>query len=165
MSTTTQALDFRTALNTWLGHIVEMYTQDIHAIPDDQWNATFGGCTRPASDLTGDALFLLDWTAEVLKGNSHAAVNLPEAVKAWVEKCGTKESATTHLQRVAKEFSQAFTNATDEALQRAVTAPWGRDVPLFAIANIAVNHLWYHDGQLNYIQCLLGDEKVHWMET
>ena len=37
------------------------------------------------------------------------------------------------------------------------------DAPVYMIAQIMVSHIWYHDGQLNYIQSLLGDEKVHWM--
>jgi hypothetical protein len=41
---------------------------------------------------------------------------------------------------------------------------WQIPTPLFTLAHIAVSHLWYHDGQLNYIQALLGDEKVHWMD-
>ncbi|MEZ5162652.1 MAG: hypothetical protein R2688_02665 [Fimbriimonadaceae bacterium] len=49
--------------------------------------------------------------------------------------------------------------ASDELLNKPITAPFGMEMPVFAIAQIAVSHVWYHDGQLNYIQSLLGDDK------
>jgi len=139
-----------------------MYEADIRAIPDDQWNATFGGCTRPASAITGDAVALLAWTTEALKGNV-IQVTEPEAMSAWAEKCASKESAIQQLRSVSQEFSRTLQAASDDVLTTVVTPPWQLDTPLYALAQIAVNHLWYHDGQLNYIQCLLGDDKIHWM--
>ena len=61
------------------------------------------------------------------------------------------------------EESSAITSASDEALNAVVNAPWGMPTPVFILAQIAVSHIWYHDGQLNYIQSLLGDGEVHWM--
>jgi hypothetical protein len=33
---------------------------------------------------------------------------------------------------------------------------------MMMIAHVVSSHLWYHDGQLNYIQCLPGDGDYHW---
>jgi len=69
MSATLQGVDARTYLSRWLDAVVGMYIADINALPDDKWNHNFGGVARPASDLTADALSLLVWTNEALKGN------------------------------------------------------------------------------------------------
>jgi uncharacterized damage-inducible protein DinB len=164
MSTTAQPLPNRTAMNEWLGQLVHMYQTDVRAIPADKWDATFGGCTRSARAITTEAVAILAWTAEALEGNVISGTE-EDATKEWTEKCRTQESAVAQLRSVAEEFSRAFESASDDVLTKVITPPWQMDAPLYAIVQIAVNHLWYHDGQLNYIQCLLGDDKIHWMDN
>lgn len=162
MSTMTQGIDARAYLAGWLEGLVSMYSADIAAIPDDKWDATFGGCTRSAAAVTADTLGLLAWTTEALKGNLND--DFEEAMTdRFKAACSTKDGAMNALRSHAEEFSRALSAASDETLNKIVTPPWKMDAPLFMLAQIAVSHVWYHDGQLNYIQCLLGDEKIHWM--
>jgi hypothetical protein len=163
MSTTaTQGVDARGYLAGWLKGLTSMYAADINAIPDDKWTATFGGCTRAPNVLTADAISMLQWCTEALKGNlvSDSEGTMLKALEAEIS---TKGSAIAKLTEAAGAFTEALTSASDETLNAEVMAPWGMPAPLYTLAQIAVSHIWYHDGQLNYIQCLLGDEKVHWM--
>ncbi|MBL8059828.1 MAG: DinB family protein [Chthonomonas sp.] len=162
MSATIQGVDARSYLSGWLNALVGMYTADVNAIPEDKWNQSFGGCTRPASELTGDALSLLIWMTDALRGNvrTDTEEDVFESTKGL---CQTRESSLATLNQVAGEFQTALMATSDEDLNKVITAPFGMDMPVFMLAQIAVSHLWYHDGQLNYIQCLLGDDKVHWM--
>ena len=162
MSTTTEAIDARGYLTGWLTGLTGMYTADINATPDDKWTATFGGCTRPANALTADAISLLIWTTEALNGNVIQESN-NSAMEQLAEEISTKSVAIAKLAEATAAFNEALAQASDETLNTTVTAPWQMPAPLFMIAQIAVSHLWYHDGQLNYIHCLLGDDKVHWM--
>lgn len=162
MSTTTQGIDAKTYLSNWMTGVTGMYIADINAIPDEKWNATFGGCTRPASTLTADALSLIVWTTEAMKGNIISGGD-GDPTEPFKASCSTKAGAISTLQSAADAFNAALNGASDESLNAIVTPPWQMDAPLFAIANITVSHIWYHDGQLNYIQSLLGDDKVHWM--
>lgn len=164
MSITAQGVDARAYLSGWLEGLTDMYTKDIKAIPDDKWDATFGGCSKSANVATCDTLAMLDWTTEALKGNMveiDEESYVTDAVKAA---CATKEGACAYLASSTAAFAGALNAASDEALNTVVTPPWKMPAPLFILANIAVSHVWYHDGQLNYIQTLLGDEKVHWMD-
>ncbi len=161
MNTTVQGIDARAYLTGWLQGLVSMYSADINAIPDDKWTATFGGCTRPANELTADAMGLLYWCAEVLKGNTAPAGEGP--IKELAAQITSKSVAVAKFSEVAGLFTEAFNAASDEKLAEVIDTPWGMPTPLYMICQIAVSHVWYHDGQLNYIQCLLGDEKVHWM--
>ncbi len=162
MSITAQGIDARAYLGGWMNGLTGMYLADINAIPDDKWNATYGGCTKSAADITTDALSLLLWAAEAMKGNILPGYenDLMGLVKA---DCATKEGAAAKLQSVSADFVSALNGASDDALNAKIMAPWGMESPLFGMAQVAASHLWYHDGQLNYIQCLLGDEKIHWM--
>lgn len=161
MSTTT-AIDARAYLGGWMNGLVGMYSADINAIPEEKWNATFGGCTRSACEVTADAISLLVWTAGALRGTPSSEYG-PDNMNAMKESISTRDAALAQLQSSAADFVAALNEASDEALQAVVTPPWQMDAPLFMLAQIAVSHVWYHDGQLNYIQCLLGDDKVHWM--
>lgn len=157
-----QTIDAKAYLSGWLNGLQGMYLADINAIPEDKWHATYGGCTRSASDITADAISLFGWTSQAMKGNVLQAGEgeMMETLKA---ECASKEGAAACMKSHVSDFVAALAGCSEEALNSPVKAPWGLEAPLFALAQIAVSHLWYHDGQLNYIQCLLGDEKIHWM--
>lgn len=162
MSSNSSGIDARAYLSGWLNGLQGMYTADINAIPDDKWKATFGGCTRSACEVTADMLSLLDWTTAALKGSPPADYG-PDNMDKVMAECATKSATVAKLNASIAAFNDALSSASDETLNAVVTPPWQMDAPLFMLAQIAVSHVWYHDGQLNYIQCLLGDEKVHWM--
>ncbi|MCW5936528.1 MAG: hypothetical protein KIT11_04390 [Fimbriimonadaceae bacterium] len=161
MSTNSQGIDARAYLAGWLQGLTGMYTSDINAIPEDKWTATFGGCTRPASEISADAISLMEWTTNAMKGQVESDyMGHMDKVK---EACATRAGTVERLGTAAQAFTAALNSCSDQDLQKMVTPPWQMESPLFGIAQVAVSHLWYHDGQLNYIQCLLGDDKVHWM--
>jgi hypothetical protein len=161
MSTTMQGIDAREYLSGWLKGLTGMTIADIKAIPEDKWTATFGGCTRPANEIVADTINLLYWTTAALK--SEDADVSEEYMKDLGAKINTKEAAIATFTSACEDFEAALRNATNERLTTVVTPPWQMPAPLFMLCQIAVSHIWYHDGQLNYIQCLLGDEKIHWM--
>lgn len=162
MSTTIEGIDARGYLIGWAKALTGMYTADINAIPEEQWAKPQGGCTRPASALTADAISLLRWTTAALKGNVPTGHD-EAAMNALIEGCVTRSGAISQLADAVDNFVSAVAGANDETMNTTVTAPWGMPAPLFMIAQVAAAHIWYHDGQLNYIQCLHGDDKVHWM--
>jgi len=65
-----------------------------------------------------------------------------------------------------RAFPQAGTSAalqalTPEALRERRQVPWGGSMSLGEYIFRPSYHLAYHDGQLNYIQRLLGDREFH----
>src|SRR5579859_3529225 len=150
MSTTMQGIDARGYLSGWLQGLTGMYLADIAAIPEDKWAAPFGGCTRPASELTADAISLLKWTSGCMKGSAPTG-DYGEAMNQLNAACATKEGASATFKSACEEFTAALSQASDETLSATVMPPWQMEAPLFMIAQIAVSHVWYHDGQLNYI--------------
>jgi hypothetical protein len=163
MSVTASGVDARAYLKGWAMALADMTGKDIRAIPEDKWNSTFGGCAKSACEATADAVSLLLWTIEALKGNV-IQTDDPDARQMVAAQCASRESAAAALTGACAAFGAALSEASDEALNATVMPPWKMPAPLFMMANIAVSHIWYHDGQLNYIQSLLGDDKVHWMD-
>lgn len=162
MSTTLQGIDARGYLVGWAKALAGMMSADINAVPDDKWTATFGGCTRPANELAADGISLMLWTSEALKGNVIPG-DEGALMKKLATECATKGVAIAKLNEAVEELAGAISNASDETMNTVVPTPWGMDTPLFMVCQIAVSHIWYHDGQLNYIHCLLGDNQIHWM--
>lgn len=160
--TSTTGVDARGYLAAFAGVVADMTMKDIHAIPDDKWSATHGGCSKGACDAIADILGMLEWTTEAIKGNL-TAVEGSYITPDIKEACSTRDGAAARLAESSSAFGAALTTASDDALNAEVMTPWGMPTPVFMIAQIATSHIWYHDGQLNYIQTLLGDDKVHWM--
>lgn len=127
-----------------------MYVADIHAIPDDKWNSSLGGCSRSASEITAEVASSLDWAANALKGEARAAGE-EELAAEFKSRCATKMGGAAEIHRTASEFVEALGAASDDTLNRITRAPWGLEAPLFTIANVISSHIWYHDGQLNFI--------------
>ena len=163
MSTTIQQIEPRSMLTNWLQGLVHMFKTDINAIPEEKWTATFGGCTRSCSEIAEDTIGFLFWAMLAIEQGGTPSID--EAKKNMLtEACKTRAGATEMFDKASSGLSAAITNASDETLQKTATAPWGMDAPLYSFAQIAISHIWYHDGQLNYVQCLLGDPAYHWTE-
>jgi hypothetical protein len=159
MSTAT-GLDIRGTLIGWANGLASMYSADVNGIPEEDWNKTFGGCTRPASALSADAIGLIFWITGALGGTPPEGYGGSEALDEAVK---TRQGTVEVLKKATDAFCQALGSASDEKLNTPVMAPWGMEAPLLMLCTIAVSHVWYHDGQLNYIHCLRGDDKIYWM--
>jgi hypothetical protein len=162
MNTTAEGIDAKGYLIGWMKALTGMYSADINAIPEAEWTKSQGGCSRPANELTADAIGLLIWTTEAIKGNTPTGDG-QEEMKAIAAECANPKAATAKLADAVDNLASAIAGASDDTLNKTVDAPWGMPTPLFMICQVAASHIWYHDGQLNYIQCLHGDGKVHWM--
>jgi hypothetical protein len=164
MSATIETIDAKGYLIGWVKALTGMYAADVRAIPEDKWTANFGGCTRPCNELTADAISTLVWCTLAFTGKAPEGDGR-EFTKQLAAECATKDAAIAKLGEAIDNFASGLAAASEELLNTVVTPPWGMPAPLFMIAQIAVSHIWYHDGQLNYVHCLLGDDKVHWMDT
>jgi hypothetical protein len=76
----------------------------------------------------------------------------------------TSDQLGAAVEAVTKELSDAIAGATPEVWGKEIMPPWQMPTSVWGLTNIAVNHFWYHDGQICTYQCLLGDDKVHWMD-
>lgn len=162
MSHVMEGIDARGYLMGWLHGVTDMFLKDIKAMPEPTLTKKFGGCARPANELVADTLGMLYWTTAALKGEKY---ELNEDSAAHLAPTLTTHTAIVEaMTKATSDFKNAFDQASDETLNKLVTPPWQMDAPLYILCQIAVSHIWYHDGQLNYIQALEGDEKVHWMD-
>ncbi len=157
-------VDARGYLSAWANTMSSMTVKDIMALSEEQWTAAHGGCSQSASAATVDIIGRLQWSTEALKGN--VIIFFGNFVSQQIkDDCATREGAAASLSASVEAFCAALLAASDDSLNAEVMPPWQVPAPLFMVAQIATSHIWYHDGQINYIQTLLGDDKVHWMDS
>ena len=162
MSNVAEAMDFRVGIAEWLGTLANFYKIDIRAIPENLLTVSPGGVARPANAISGEVVGLMHWTATTLRGEV-PIVRSEEEMEAAGASLTTHDAICEAFDKATADLSDAIRTTNPSEYQRIVTAPFGLDLPLMAMVQITVNHIWYHDGQLNYIQALNGDSKVHWM--
>lgn len=124
----------------------------------------------------------LDWVAmacaksaaNILAGC--VSVNLAVASTISGEKIDIKtKQAALESSKSHKEIEKAMNESVDKLcavvdtlkesdLDKEVTLPWGMKLTIQDAIALPISHMTYHDGQINYVQLLLGDNAFHWAE-
>ncbi|MEQ1821278.1 MAG: DinB family protein [Fimbriimonadaceae bacterium] len=161
---TAQKLDTKAIIAGWTHAMTDMYCKDLKAMTDEQFVCAQPGKARSASALTADALSMAIYATNLLTDPS-TEFQMEADMNRLVGEMTTIEEAVRVVSETGAALSQAIGSASDEKLAEIMTPPWGGpSMPMFLFVNIAANHLWYHDGQINFIQAMNGDEAVHWMD-
>ena len=148
-------------MRQWLGGLAGMFVSDITATSDEVLTKSPGGVARAPYEFICEVTGFLRMVASIVRGEE-VAMPSPEDIKAFNEANKTKDALLKNFEAAVSDFSTTLENADDARLHEVVMAPFGMEMPVIALANVAVNHIWYHDGQLNLIQAINGDGEVHW---
>lgn len=159
MSNVADKIDINAHMVGWLGALTSFYVKDLKALPEDKLTATFGGCSKSPLDITGQVIGLFEFATLALQGKTSTG-----GEDADVSSYDTMDKLVAAMQTASGNLAAAIQNASDEIWTQEVMPPWQMKDTVFGIVNTAINHVWYHDGQINTYQCLLGDDKVHWMD-
>ncbi|MBN8691146.1 MAG: DinB family protein [Armatimonadetes bacterium] len=163
MNTSTPQTQYGAGLGAWLDQQVHFYTRDLDALSDEQIFNSVGGKARTPFDFTTEVAMMMDWTTTMLSSNETPAFP-DDATKKAIEEANKSKAALIELVKSSgAKLKEALANVSQERLDTIIDAPFGMTMPAAALANIFVNHLWYHDGQLNLIQAINGDAEMHWM--
>lgn len=137
-----------------------VYGQDLEALPEDAYAKKLGGVARTVADITHEICLVNDHICMVLRGEEASA--WPD--EGWITAPEDRQTKVEVLE--AFRANEAAALATVEALteedMEAVVQTEHGDRTGFSRVNFMTLHLWYHSGQLNYIQTLLGDGGWHW---
>jgi hypothetical protein len=160
MSNVADKLDSTASQVQWLNALANFYVKDLRALPEDRLTVSPGGCARSPQAITGEVIGLCKYATILLKGQEPSMGENDDSVAALT----THDQLCEAVQSAVAGFSDAIVNASDDVWGKEVTPPWQINDSVRNIVNIAINHIWYHDGQINTYQCLLGDDKIHWMD-
>jgi hypothetical protein len=135
------------------------YESDLKALSEEARSQSPGGVARSPYDFTYEVAVVFDRMAKRIKG---LPVDPPSGdwMKAPAEFTNL-ENAVSHLHNSGTAFAELLDSLADDEFDREIAMganPW----TLFDIASMSVFHVNYHDGQLCYLQSILGDGEMHW---
>lgn len=136
-----------------------IFSQDIAALPEEAMTKHFGGTTRTVADIVYEVNLVTDHVGLTISGGE--LFDWPEG---WIKAPAGFETK--------KEISEAFDQSMQKVIDMAesytsefLLEPFQTDdgeTTRFERFRFIVLHIWYHSGQLNFMQGLLGDDEWHW---
>lgn len=146
-------------LNSFKG-ASEIFLKDLQALPEDAFDHRFGGTARTVADIVYEVNLVNDHIGMVLRGEEPFAwpdggwIKAPEGFRGKEAVVAAFETSSNRILATIEGFSEADLEATVETEHGARTR--------FQRCQFMALHLWYHSGQLNFMQTLLGDDAWHW---
>ncbi len=154
-------LDLRAVLRAGIERTHGLLVNDLNAVGDDKLTACPGGVASNAVHIIAECAAVNGTIANYLKTGQFTRPT-PEQRKAYFEAHTTKESVLSELEKQTQALLSAIDGLDVSTLTEMVPdTPLG-PMPRFGVAQIPAMHMMYHDGQLNYIHMLHGDDQMHW---
>ena len=137
-----------------------LLTNDLKALPAEKHTACPGGEGRTPINIVAECAAVNGFIAEYL---TTGKMERPprEQREAFLNSFDTAEKVLTFLEEQTQRLVEALGNLDVNTLGDMVDGPMG-PTPRLALAQLPATHMMYHDGQLNYIQTLRGDDLFHW---
>lgn len=151
----------RESLASQLRTTSEKYCRDLSHLPAEKLGESAGGAARSPLAFTAEVAGFNYLIAKMVRGET-VAIPSAEERAAYEATVHDLESATSAVQGSVEEMIATMEAADDAQLATEITAPWGSQIRPIGLLNIAVTHMAYHDGQINFIQTLLGDTDEHY---
>ncbi len=131
----------------------------LHATPAEKRHWKPLGCGRSVIEQVAECILVNRKWALTLRQGSYT--RLPaEAVQQIEAACREATQAESLLQESADELAAVILALPDGQLEKPITAPFGT----YSVAQCCLLGYWnmvYHEGQINYIQTLYGDDKAY----
>lgn len=138
----------------WTREMVRQMLTTAKYFPADQREATFGGASKSPQWIIAHCATFNALMADVFSGRDHATPGDDREPQSWEQTLAFLEAATealcTAIAGLATQPVESF------------TMPWGETMPADHAIFLPGSHVVYHNGQLNYIQTILGDAEGHW---
>jgi uncharacterized damage-inducible protein DinB len=140
---------------------LEIFAKDLAALPEEAYQKSFGGQARTAADIAHEVVMVNDDVRRNMVGEP--MIDWPSGWLRAPEGLQTKAEAIANFQRSAAELVAAVETWGPDDLAVTVANEHGEHTREERCQFLAL-HLWYHAGQLNFMQTLLGDTEWHWKD-
>ena len=137
-----------------------IFSQDLEALPADAFTKRFGPETRTVADIVHEVNLVNDGAAMEMRGEKP----FPWPEGDWVtapDGLNTKESVMAAFETSRQKCLETAGAFSTEQMDEKIATDDG-DTTRGERCRFMTLHLWYHSGQLNFIQTLLGDTAWHW---
>lgn len=130
------------------------------AVPTERHNWSPGGVARNTIYLVAHCAATNLFFAAIFS-SSPLPYQTTEEREAAVEGCETIDQAEALLNRSVTAVCDAIVALPEQRIGEQMVMPWGERMPVALSLLAPANHMQYHEGQINYLQTLLGDDEYH----
>lgn len=131
---------------------------DLEMIPADKRNWRPDGGASSAHQIVAHCAEVYEWQAAFLRGEGiEVADEFPSSHEESLE----TEAVIRQMEEGFARVCDALDELAEEQLPQSRTMPWGEEMPVTRLIWRPARHAVLHDGQLTYIQLLLGDKELH----
>jgi len=138
----------------------KMLLQDMQALPTEAFEKDFGGKSRNIADFMYEVNLVNDHVGMVIRGEKPFEWPSEPLIKAPKDFRG-KDKIIAAFEKSSTKIIETVEGFTPAQLEETIKIEDG-ETTRFERCQFMALHMWYHSGQLNYIQTLLGDDGWHW---
>lgn len=154
-------MDLKAAALEGFKGVSTAFTKDLEALPEEAFTQRQGGKARTVADFVYEVNLVNDHVGMVLRGEEP----FPWPEGGWIV-APSGFSGKTHIIEAFRKSSRRIVETIESfdagEMESTVTTEHG-PTTRYERCQFMTLHLWYHCGQLNYIQTLLGDDQWHWV--
>lgn len=152
-------MDEKTIAVEALRSAFRMFRQDLDALPEDAFDRCCGGKARTVADIVHEVNLVNDHVRATVCGEP--LFDWPEAWITAPENQRTKATVMAAFDASADKAVAAFEGMDGDRFMTPMEPEDPKSAPLGHLRFLLM-HCFYHSGQLNFIQTLLGDDAMHW---
>lgn len=137
-----------------------IFSQDLDALPDEAFFKSLGGKARTVADIVTEVNMVNDHVCIVMEGKTpfpwpeDGWITAPSDMDTRDKVILSFKDSSQRCQEIVRSFNEA------KFLEPLVTED--STTTRLERVRFMTLHIWYHSGQLNFIQTLLGDDGGHW---
>lgn len=139
--------------------VYRFFTQDLENLPAEVFEKSLGGKARTAADIAYEVRLTNERLSRDLLGQP--STDHPSGWAIAPEDLRSKEATVASFRTSCEQVVQIIEGMSPEEMEEIVPGVLGDASRADHCRSMTV-HLWYHSGQLNFIQTLLGDSDIHW---
>ena len=138
----------------------DLFLKDLEALPEDAYGKSLGGTARTVADIVYEVNLVNDHVGLVIR--SEKAFDWPEG---WIKAPANLQTKDLVIESFKKSMEKIINTAesfSEAQLEEKFKTDEGETTRFERLRFITL-HNWYHSGQLNFIQTLMGDDTWHWV--
>ena len=152
------SFDLARQLEDRLRSVGHMWAQDLTAHRSEEIGRSPGETARSVADFAFETININRRISMRLRGETPPPLNgFPPNFGPCPEELLTPSNLAEAMRASVNELADAIGNP-----EREIPLPNGTATTAYAQAEFALLHMYYHLGQVNYVQTLYGDPEIHW---
>lgn len=153
-------MDIRASALGALQSAFRVFGKDLEALPEEAYSRQFGPKCRTVADIVYEVNLVNDHAGMKIRGEEP----FPWPDDGWIKApdgFADKDTVVSAFETSRNKLVATIEAMSAEELEATITTEQGES-SRFDTCRFVTLHLWYHSGQLNFIQTLLGDDGWHW---